>query len=74
MAKGPKGSNPDKGPAMREGAHHYDKGYQSDSEMSHGGFPEKGLGERGNNYFKLQNEYLDKDKAKLARSKFSKIA
>ncbi len=63
-------SNPDRGPQMHSGAHHFDKGYTSDSEMSHGGNPEH---ERGNKYLKLQNEILSKDKSKLARSKCSKI-
>lgn len=64
--------NPDKGPAMMEGHYTYDKGYTSDHEMSHGGFPEKHM--RGNEYLKLQNEILAKDRAKLSREKFSKIA
>lgn len=64
--------NPDKGPAMKEGHYTYDKGYKSDGEMSHGGFPEKHM--RGNEYLKLQNEILSKDRAKLSRDKFTKIA
>ena len=63
--------NPDKGPPMKWGAHSFDKGYTSDSEMSHGGIPGE---QRGNNYFSLQNSYLAKDRAKLSRNKFSKIA
>jgi len=64
--------NPDKGPAMIEGSYSYDKGYKSDNEMSHGGYPETKM--RGNEYLKMQNEILAKDRAKLAREKFSKIA
>jgi hypothetical protein len=64
--------NPDKGPQMHEGAHHWDKGYTSDSEMSHGGYPEKQY--RGNEYLRLQNEILSKDAKKLRSDKFSKIA
>ena len=64
--------NPDKGPQMHEGAHHFDKGYTSDHEMSHGGYPEDHY--RGNSYLHLQNEILAKDSKKLRSDKFSKIA
>jgi len=57
---------------MMEGAHHYDKGYHSDHEMSHGGFPEHHM--RGNAYLKHQNEILSRDAKKLSREKFTKIA
>lgn len=71
-SKGPHG-NPDKGPPMLEGAHHFDKGYSSDEkhfspESDHHGH------QRGNDYMHLQNEAVKKDSAKLRRSKFSKIA
>lgn len=70
-----KNSNPDKGPAMLEGAHHFDKGYDSDDERvdpTHNMFPANH--ERGNEYNKLNNEWQKKDAMKLGRSKFSKIA
>jgi len=63
--------NPDKGPPMHEGAHHFDKGYVSDNEKFD---PYHGDHERGNAYFKHQNEIVHRDSKKLARSKFSKIA
>lgn len=72
MAKGPKGTNPDKGPQMHEGAHHFDKGYMSDDEMSKGGYPSDSY--RGNAYLSMQNEILSKDSKKLRSDKFSKIA
>lgn len=65
-------SNPDKGPQMHEGAHHWDKGYMSDKEMSHGGFPEHHM--RGNNYLHLQDEILSRDGKKIAHSKRHKIS
>ncbi len=64
--------NPDKGPPMMEGRYVYDKGYTSDYETSHGGYPEGHM--RGNNYLHLQNEILKKDRERLSRDKFSKIA
>lgn len=69
-----KHSNPDRGPPMMEGAHHFDKGYMSDDESidPSGQFP--GESERGNSYIKLNHEIMSKDSAKLKRSKFSKIA
>lgn len=68
----PKGANPDRGPEMKEGAHSFDKGYESDHEViSKGSYPGENM--RGNAYPKLQNEIRSKDEAKLKRSKFSKI-
>ena len=65
--------DPDKGPPMIEGAHHFDKGYRSDDELDiKGDFP--GKEERGNAYFKHNHEIMHRDSAKLKRSKFSKIA
>lgn len=73
MAKALKGSDPDKGPRMIEGAHSFDKGYESDSShFSPAKFP--GDEERGNRYMNMQNEAVSKDSAKVKRSKFSKIA
>jgi len=70
-----KHSNPDKGPAMHEGAHHFDKGYDSDEETfspTNHMFPDNDM--RGNEYMKLNNEWQKKDAGKLGRSKFSKTA
>lgn len=64
--------DPDKGPPMHEGAHHFDKGYASDNEhfdpYHHVEHPY-----RGNNYMSLQNEVVHRDSKKLSREKFSKI-
>ncbi len=69
-----KKGDPDRGPQMREGEQKFDKGYMSDDEYALGGekFPSKK--ERGNNYMPMRHEIDRKDSAKLARSKFSKIA
>lgn len=69
-----KAKDPDRGPPMHEGAHHWDKGYDSDNEhfSPRGEYP--GDHERGNPYMKLQNEIVGKDSKKLRREKFSKIA
>ena len=70
-----KGLNPDRGPPMHEGAHHFDKGYVSDEEKfspTRHEFPADHM--RGNAYFDLNNEWQKKDAKKLARSKFTKIA
>jgi hypothetical protein len=73
-AKSLKSKNPDRGPPIMEGAHKFDKGYESDSETfsPRGEYP--GDKERGNAYFKLQNEAVMRDSKKLKRSKFTKIA
>lgn len=66
--------NPDKGPQMHEGAHHFDKGYTSDSEHFS---PEAGRSDdhyRGNQYMKLQNEIVSRDAKKMKHDPFSKIA
>jgi hypothetical protein len=73
MKDGMKG-NPDKGPQMKEGPHHFDKGYMSDSEHFS---PEAGSSDdhyRGNRYMDLQNEIVRKDTKKMRGDKFSKIA
>ena len=69
-----KGRDPDRGPPMIEGAHHWDKGYQSDEETfsPRGVYP--GNHQRGNPYMKLQNEIVHKDSKKLNRGHFTKIA
>jgi len=69
-----KKGNPDVGPKMIEGAHSFDKGYESDSPHFS---PLAGSSEhdyRGNNYMELQNEFVRKDERKLKANKFSKIA
>lgn len=73
-ARALKNSNPDKGPKMIEGAHSFDKGYESDDEMinpTRGMFPNE---MRGNEYMKLNNDWQKKDAGKLGRSKFTKVA
>lgn len=72
-AQGMKG-NPDKGPQMHEGAHHFDKGYVSDNETLVPGGQYPGDGYRGNAYSHLQNEIIHRDSKKLKREKFTKIA
>lgn len=74
-AKHLKGTNPDRGPPMMEGAHHFDKGYDSDDEQfspTRNMFPDNDM--RGNSYMQMNNEWQKKDAGKLGRSKFSKIA
>lgn len=73
-ARSIKAKNPDRGPPMMEGAHHFDKGYDSDEEVfsPRGVFPDDHM--RGNPYMKLQNEIAHRDSKKLNREKFSKIA
>lgn len=66
--------NPDKGPQMHEGAHHFDKGYVSDNDhfSPRGVYP--GDHQRGNAYMAHQNEIANKDSKKLKREHFTKIA
>jgi hypothetical protein len=73
MSKEMMKKDPDKGPPMLEGAHHYDKGYESDHSYAQpeGAYP--GSSERGNRYMMHQNEIVSRDGKKLERSKFSKI-
>lgn len=69
-----KDTNPDRGPKMKEGPHHYDKGYTSDSEHFS---PDAGKTDdnyRGNKYMNMQNEIVRRDDKKMAKDKFSKIA
>lgn len=67
-------SDPDKGPAMIEGAHKFDKGYESDEDY----FSPRGVyphdHERGNKYMMKQNEIVQRDSKKLTSGKFTKIA
>ena len=72
MTDGIKGANPDTGPKMVEGEHHYDKGYASDNSLTDAGdFPDND--HRGNAYMKMREQINSRDSAKLKRSKFSKI-
>jgi len=66
--------DPDRGPPMHEGAHHFDKGYVSDEEhfSPKGVYP--GSKERGNRYMEHQNEIVKRDSKKLNSDRFSKIA
>lgn len=66
--------DPDKGPAMMEGAHHFDKGYVSDEDYfsPRGVYPDDH--QRGNRYMEKQNEIAHRDSKKLNREKFTKIA
>jgi len=73
-AKSLKHSNPDKGPRMIEGAHHFDKGYDSDDEVLQRKSDFPGQSERGNEYMKMRHEIDARDSAKLKKDKFSKIA
>ncbi len=69
-----KHTNPDRGPPMLEGAHHFDKGYESDEETfsPRNAYPDNHM--RGNPYMKLQNEIVGRDSKKLKRGHFTKIA
>jgi hypothetical protein len=69
-----KGSDPDKGPQMIEGAHKFDRGYESDEDhfSPRGAYPDDH--ERGNRYMDLQNEIVHRDSKKLNSGKFTKIA
>jgi hypothetical protein len=69
-----KKTNPDKGPKMIEGAHHFDKGYESDGDVFGDDkvFPHDH--QRGNEYVRLNREISSRDSKKLTRGKFSKIA
>lgn len=69
-----KSSNPDKGPRMMEGAHHFDKGYISDNDYFAPKNEYPGDHERGNHYMQMQNEIVARDSKKLRRDKFTKIA
>jgi len=74
-SKSIRSKNPDRGPPMMEGAHHFDKGYESDEETfspTRHQFPDNDM--RGNSYMELNNGWQKKDAGKLGRSKFSKIA
>jgi hypothetical protein len=69
-----KHANPDKGPEMLTGEHHFDKGYESDSDVFKRNESYPGDMQRGNEYVKLNREMIGRDSAKLKRSKFTKIA
>jgi hypothetical protein len=67
-------SNPDRGPPMKEGPHHFDKGYTSDHDHFSPPKEYPGDHERGNQYMKHQNEIISRDSKKLRREQFTKIA
>lgn len=67
-----KHGDPDKGPPMIEGEHHYDKGYQTDNENLPEGYPDNH--QRGNRYTMLKNEISSRDSKKLEASKRKKIS
>jgi hypothetical protein len=72
-----KRTNPDKGPPMMEGMHHFDKGYDSDGEVFERSkeYPNNHKDEeRGNEYVKLNREIISRDSQKLKRGHFTKIA
>jgi hypothetical protein len=67
-------SNPDTGPAMRWGEHHFDKGYESDADVFKRNESYPGDVQRGNEYVRNNREIISRDSKKLKRSEFSKIA
>jgi hypothetical protein len=69
-----KGTNPDRGPPVMEGAHQFDKGYDSDNDLFSPPDSFNDDNERGNPYMKLQNEIVNRDSKKLRRGIFTKIA
>jgi hypothetical protein len=69
-----KSTNPDKGPAMITGQHHFDKGYESDSDVFERNEAYPGDMQRGNEYVKHNREIISRDSKKLKRSEFTKIA
>lgn len=66
-------TNADRGPPMLTGEHHFDKGYESDSEVFDRSKSWPADDQRGNQYVTNNKEIISKDSAKLKRSKFSKI-
>jgi hypothetical protein len=71
----PKAHDPDRGPPMQEGAHHFDKGYHSDEEtFQPASYPPGDDHYRGNDYFKMRNDVIKKDSKCLERNKFTKHA
>jgi len=73
-SKSIRSKNPDKGPPIMEGAHHFDKGYESDHETftNEKLYPDNH--QRGNAYFAMTNEAKAKDSTKLKRGHFTKMA
>ena len=70
--KHPMRSDPDRGNPMVEGEMPFDKGYETQLGNESPYFPERKM--RGNDYPALQNKTKDRDKVKLERGKFTKIA
>lgn len=69
-----KRSNPDRGPAMMTGEHHFDKGYESDSDVFLRNSSYPGDVQRGNEYVKHNREIISRDSKKMRNQQFSKIA
>lgn len=69
-----KSKNPDKGPPIHEGAHHWDKGYESDADVFERAESYPDDHHRGNEYVKHNREIISRDTKKLNRSHFTKIA
>ena len=69
-----KSTNPDTGPAMMWGEHHFDKGYESDADVFKRNESYPGDVQRGNEYVKNNREIISRDSKKLKRSEFTKIA
>ncbi len=68
------GTNPDRGPPMMEGAHQFDKGYDSDPNVFDRNTSYPDDHQRGNPYVKLNKEIISRDTKKLNRGHFTKIA
>lgn len=73
-AESRKRMNPDRGPPMLEGEHHFDKGYESDSDVFKRNESYPGDTQRGNEYVKHNREIISRDSKKLKRSEFTKIS
>lgn len=66
-------SNPDRGPAMEFGQHHFDKGYESDADVWKRKESYPGDEQRGNDYRDANREIITRDSTKMRRQEFSKI-
>jgi hypothetical protein len=66
-------SNPDIGPEVKMGAHHWDKGYMADEDVFDRDESYPDDMQRGNEYVKMNKEIVKRDSTKLKRSPFSKI-
>jgi hypothetical protein len=68
-----KQKDPDRGPPIHEGAHHWDKGYDAEPDVFEmkESFPDDNM--RGNAYVKNNQEIIMRDTKKLYRGIFTKI-